>query len=95
MMRYFSDQQLAEMRARVNAEMDTPSKNIFLTYINRIETLDKLNAQDNSHRAELMQVLADFQRFDNTYVPHKEKIDINDEDADAYEYENYDYQQAD
>ena len=35
--------------------------------------------------------ISELQRFSDSYVPHNNVVDKNDEDADAYEYENYDF----
>lgn len=91
-MRYFSDRKLEEMRRIVNTEMEESSRTLYMTYLKRIEELDKKNDQDGSCHDELMRLISRFQHFFDNYVPHKGKVDANDEDADAFEYENYDYQ---
>ncbi len=91
-MRYFTDQQIDDMKTMIKTDMDQRSGMIYLTYLKRIEELDRQNDRYGNCRAELMEAISQFQRFSDNYIPHKEKIDINDEDADAYEYENYDYQ---
>ena len=91
-MRYFSDEKLAEMKKRIDTDIDETSRAIYYTYLKRIEELDRLNDTDSSHSAELLKAISEFQHFSDVYVPHSGRVDINDEDADAFEYENYDFQ---
>ncbi len=89
-MRYFSDKQLDEMRERAKNDFDENGRSMYLAYIEKIEILDKRNDQFGDAREELLAAIAELERVSENYV-HRGKADPNDEDNDAFEYENYNY----
>lgn len=90
-MKYFSDEQIQEMKERVKNDFSPQSRAIYMMYVDRIEQLNRQYDEGNASRQELLQAIADLSRFSERYVPHNNTVDKNDEDADAYEYENYDF----
>lgn len=60
----------------------------YLAWITRIEMLDKRNDQYGDCRAELMQAMAQLEQETGRYV-HRGRTNPDDEDSDAFEYENY------
>ena len=92
-MRYFTDQQLNEMRENAKRDYGPNQINRYLTCITQIELLDKRNDLSGDCRSELMQAIAQLESATERYV-HRGKADPNDEDADAFEYENYDFRQT-
>ncbi len=89
-MKYFSDKQLSEMRERVRTELSDQDRSLYLAYLSKIEILDKRNDEYGDCREELLQAIAELEKVSENYV-HRGKADPNDEDADAFEYENYDF----
>ncbi len=89
-MRYFTDEQINEMKTRVRSEYDSNTANRYLACLSRIELLDRRNDESGDCRSELMQAIAELERITGQYI-HRGKADPNDEDADAFEYENYDF----
>lgn len=89
-MRYFSDEQLSTMRENARQNYDPNQINKYLTCITRIELLDKRNDLYGDCRCELMQAISELERVTEQYV-HRGKTDPNDEDSDAFEYENFSY----
>ena len=90
-MRYFSDEQIQEMKERVRTDFSPKSRAIYMMYVSRIEELNRLYDEGKAESSELLQAIAELQKFSDNYIPHDNIVDKNDEDADAYEYENYDY----
>lgn len=90
-MRYFSDEQIQEMKERVRTDFSPKSRAIYMMYVSRIEELNRKYDEGTAQRSELFQAIAEMQHFSESYVPHNNAVDKNDEDADAYEYENYDF----
>ena len=90
-MRYFSDEQIQEMKERVRTDFSPKSRAIYMMYVSRIEELNRLYDEGKAESSELLQAIAELQKFSDNYIPHDNVVDKNDEDADAYEYENYDY----
>ncbi|MBQ9461445.1 MAG: hypothetical protein IJU51_05950 [Clostridia bacterium] len=89
-MRYFTDEQLNAMRENARKDYGPNQTNRYLTCITRIELLDKRNDQFGDCRNELMQAIHELEKVTEQYV-HRGRTDPNDEDADAFEYENYHY----
>lgn len=89
-MKYFSDEQLAEMRQKIKTELGPQDRSLYLAYLSKIEMLDKRNDEYGDCRGELMQAIAELEQVSERYV-HRGRADPNDEDADAFEYENYDF----
>lgn len=87
-MRYFSDDQLQEMREHARSDYDANDCAEYLAYITKIELLDKRNDTLGDCREELMQAIAEIGKRTEQYV-HRGQTNPNDEDADAFEYENY------
>lgn len=90
-MRYFTDKQLEEMEQKIKSDFDGKTGTIYLAYLQKIKELNKQCADGEDKHKELTAAISQMQLFSERYIPHKEKVDANDEDADAYEYENYDY----
>lgn len=89
-MRYFSDEKLSEMRRKAKSDFDEDGRSMYLAYIQKIEVLDKRNDQFGDAREELLKAIAELEKVSERYV-HRGKADPNDEDSDAFEYENYNY----
>lgn len=88
-MRYFTDSQINDMKSQIKIHYSESETNRYLACISRIEYLDKLNDEtDGNYKEQLMQAISDLQKETEQYV-HRGKADPNDEDADAFEYENY------
>lgn len=88
-MRYFTDEQISEMKSQIKLNYTDSETNRYLACISRIEQLDKLNdTAEGQYREQLIQAISELQRETEQYV-HRGKADPNDEDADAFEYENY------
>ena len=87
-MRYFSDQKIAEMKASIRTDYDENERSRYLACITRLELLDKRNDEYGDCREQLMQAIAELEKQTERYI-HRGRADPNDEDADAYEYENY------
>lgn len=92
-MRYFSDEKLAEMREMFRASAMANNGGMGLAYLNKIELLDKRNDQYGDCREELLRAISELQTLTEGYI-HRGKADPDDEDADAFEYENYDFRQT-
>ena len=90
-MKYFSDEQINEMKQRVRSEFSPKSRAVYMMYVSRIEELNKKYDEGTASSKELLQAIAELQSFSERYVPHNSVEAKNDEDADAYEYENYDF----
>lgn len=94
-MRYFTDEQIQQMRKNIREEFGNDRDGIiYLAYVSKLEVLNKRYDEFGDCKDELMQTIVDLQRFAGQYVRHKGKVDVNDLDADAFEYENFDYAQA-
>lgn len=89
-MRYFSDKKLEEMKERAKNDFDESERAIYLAYIEKIRLLDERNDRFGDAREELLTAISDLERVSENYV-HRGKADPNDEDNDAFEYENYNY----
>lgn len=87
-MRYFSDEQIREMREHARNDYDENECADYLAFITKIELLDKRNDQYGDCKEELMQAISEIGRRTEQYV-HRGQTDPNDKDADAFEYENY------
>ena len=79
------------MKERVRTDFSPKSRAIYMMYVSRIEELNRLYDEGKAESSELLQAIAELQKFSDNYIPHDNVVDKNDEDADAYEYENYDY----
>jgi len=93
-MRYFTDEQLKDMKERVKSEMSEQERSLSMAYISRIEVLDKRNDEYGDCREELMKAISQLEQVSERYI-HRGRADPNDEDADAFEYENYDFRSVD
>lgn len=93
-MRYFSDEKLRMMREQIKKEYNIRDSAEYLAYITRIEMLDKQNDKYGNCKAELMQAISEMSKRTEQYV-HRGISDPNDDDADAFEYENYDFKPFD
>ena len=89
-MRYFSDEKIAQMKDDIMNNSSSQNKSMYLAYLSRIEMLDKRNDQYGDCREELMKAISQLQSLSEGYI-HRGKADPNDEDNDAFEYENYDF----
>ncbi len=89
-MRYFSDAKISEMRESVKNELSEQERSLCMAYISKIEILDKRNDEYGDCRDELLKAIAELEKVSERYV-HRGRTDPNDEDADAFEYENYDF----
>lgn len=78
------------MRQIARNDYDSNKTNRYLTCISRIEMLDKRNDQFGDCAGELMQAISELENVTKQYV-HRGRTDPNDEDSDAFEYENYHY----
>ncbi len=87
-MRYFTDTQIEQMKQNAKTDYDPKDSAVYLAYITKIELLDKRNDEIGDCRAELLQAIAEMERVNERYV-HRGEADPNDEDNDAFEYENY------
>ncbi len=88
-MRYFTDEQIKNMRSQVKIHYSESGTNRYLACISRIEQLDKLNDEAGGiYKDQLMQAIAELEKETEQYV-HRGKADPNDDDVDAFEYENY------
>ncbi len=87
-MRYFSDEQLQEMREHARSDYDINNTAEYLACIAKLELLDKRNDEYGDCKAELLQAIAEIGKRTEQYV-HRGHADPNGEDADAFEYENY------
>lgn len=76
------------MKNSVRQGYDENEVKRLLACITRIELLDKRNDQLGDCREDLMTAISELQRQSERYV-HRGRVDPNDEDADAFEYENY------
>ncbi len=92
-MRYFTDGQIQEMKDKVKNDLSVQDRSLYLAYISKIEVLDKRNDEYGDCREQLMQAIAELEQTTERYI-HRGRADPNDEDADAYEYENYDFRQT-
>ena len=89
-MRYFTDEQIAKMKESVKQELSEQERSLCMAYISKIEILDKQNDASGDCRDELLQAISELEQVSERYV-HRGKADPNGEDADAFEYENYDF----
>ena len=87
-MRYFTDEKLNEMRDNIKSEYTDNDRAELLAFLTRIELLDKRNDQFSDCREELMNAISEMEKRTEKYV-HRGQADPNDEDNDAYEYENF------
>ena len=67
-MRYFTDEQLREMRENARNDYDSDQVNRCLTCITRIELLDKRNDRFGDCRTELLQAIGELERVTAQYV---------------------------
>ncbi len=93
-MRYFSDERLAQMRENIKDSVIVQNSGMYLAYLRKIEDLDKRNDQFGDCREQLLQAIAELEKLSEGYI-HRGRALPEDEDADAYEYENYDYRSTD
>lgn len=91
-MRYFSDEKLAAMREDIRSRGKELNSGMYLAYLSKIEALDRRNDQYGDCREELLAAIADLERFSESYI-HRGRANPDDEDNDAFEYENYDFKQ--
>ena len=91
-MRYFSDEKLAAMREEVKKNGNAQSSGMYLAYLSKIEDLDRRNDKTGDCREALLAAIADLERFSENYI-HRGRANRDDEDNDAFEYENYDFKQ--
>ncbi len=89
-MRYFTDEKIQQMKEMAKHELSPQDRTLYLAYISKIELLDKRNDAAGDCREQLMQAIAELEQVSERYV-HRGRADPNDEDADAFEYENYDF----
>lgn len=87
-MRYFSDEKLNAMKEKIRSEYTDDDRAELLAFLTRIELLDKRNDQYGDCREDLMTAISEMEKRTEKYV-HRGQADPNDEDNDAYEYENY------
>ncbi len=92
-MRYFSDEKLAAMREDIKQNGNAQSSGMYLAYLRKIEDLDRRNDQYGDCREALLAAIADLERFSENYI-HRGRANPDDEDNDAFEYENYDFKQT-
>lgn len=92
-MKYFTDEQLSKMRSRITENYSENDRALYLAYLTKIELLNKRYDEQGDCRMELMQAISQLEAATERYV-HRGKADPNDEDADAFEYENYDFRQT-
>ena len=92
-MKYFTDAQLEAMKERIKSDYGEAEGKRYMAYLTKIELLNKRYDEYGDCRTELMQAIAELERATEQYV-HRGKADPNDEDADAFEYENYDFRQT-
>ncbi len=89
-MRYFTDARISEMKESVKNDLSDRDRSLYLAYLSEIQQLDERNDKYGDCREQLLQAIAGLEKLTESYV-HRGKTDPNDEDADAYEYENYDF----
>ena len=89
-MRYFTDEHIAKMKESVKQELSEQERSLCMAYISKIEILDKQNDASGDCRDALLQAISELEQVSERYV-HRGKADPNGEDADAFEYENYDF----
>lgn len=88
-MRYFTDDQISKMREQIRINYSQSESGRYLAYVTKIELLDKMNdSSDGAYREQLMQAISELQKETEQYV-HRGRADPNDDDADAFEYENF------
>ncbi|MBQ3886625.1 MAG: hypothetical protein VZR73_08100 [Acutalibacteraceae bacterium] len=87
-MRYFTDERLQQMREELAANYGEAEARRYRAWLTHIEILDKRNDQYGDCRDELMQAIAQLERETERYV-HRGRANPQDEDNDAFEYENY------
>lgn len=92
-MRYFSDERLAQMKEEIKNNSSAQNKSLYMAYLAQIEMLDKRNDECGDCRDELLKVISQLQSLSESYI-HRGKADPDDEDNDAFEYENYDFRQT-
>lgn len=92
-MKYFTDEQLSEMRKQIIEGYSENERAFYLAHLTKIELLNKRYDEYGDCRTELMEAIAQLESASERYV-HRGKTDPNDEDADAFEYENYDFRQT-
>lgn len=72
--RYFSDRQISEMRDRVYQEIDPKSRAAYMMYVDRIDQANQRYDNGTGSREELLQAMAELERFSGQRVPHDKKI---------------------
>ncbi|GEM_PF-4445775 len=87
-MRYFTDEKIQQMKEQVRVSYDKKEAGRYLAWISQIEELDRRNDAYGDCRNELIQAIAQLEKETERYV-HRGQADPNDEDNDAYEYENF------
>ncbi len=87
-MRYFTDEKLRQMKEQLIEDYGGAEAQRYLAWLTRIEILDKRNDMYGDCRDELMQAIAQLEREAGRYV-HRGRAKPEDEDNDAFEYENY------
>ena len=92
-MKYFTDDQIKTMREKIMDSYGENDRALYLAYLTKIEHLNKRYDEQGDCRDELMRAIAELEGATERYV-HRGKADPNDEDADAFEYENYDFRQT-
>ena len=78
------------MRNKAKNDFDENGRSMYLAYIEKIEMLDKRNDRYGDAREELLTAIAELEKVSENYI-HRGKADPDDEDNDAFEYENYNY----
>lgn len=94
-MRYFTDEKIAQMKEDIQKFYGNDKDSaLYMAYVTKLEILDKRYDQYGDCKEELLQTISELNRFAGQSVKHRGKVDVNDEDADAFEYENFDYSQT-
>ncbi len=89
-MKYFTDEQINEMRERIRSSYSGADGLLYQAYLSRIEDLNKRYDEHGDCKEELLAAIAQLEKATEQYI-HRGRADPNDEDADAFEYENYDF----
>lgn len=91
-MKYFTDEQIADMREKIRQSYSESEGLLYMAYISKIEMLNKRYDEKGDCKKELLNAIAELEKATERYI-HRGRADPNDEDADAFEYENYDFRQ--